>query len=280
MFAPPRFDEDPAEEPVEAAPASTVGEHVPEAAPAAAEPTDAAEDTGRADSFLSLVDVRRLWPDIVDATKVRRRVTWIHLTQNAQVIAVDATTLTLGFTNAGARESFLAGGSDEILRQAAIDVVGAEWRIDAIIDPSAQPDAGRPVVLQSSTGTVAHARSAAPAEETSAPPARAHEGTPASAAPDSPPSWAAPQADQPDASQPAQVQTAPPSGSAGPSAAREALSRSREPAADPGTPVDHRALADEAADPDDPAADTQGLDSTALLQQALGAKVVEEIKHT
>jgi DNA polymerase-3 subunit gamma/tau len=39
-------------------------------------------------------------------------------------------------------------------------------------------------------------------------------------------------------------------------------------------------LADEAADPDDPAADTQGLDSTALLQQALGAKVVEEIKHS
>ncbi len=39
---------------------------------------------------LSLVDVRRLWPDIVDATKQRRRVTWIHLTQNAQVVAVDA----------------------------------------------------------------------------------------------------------------------------------------------------------------------------------------------
>ena len=38
-----------------------------------------------AGSSLSLVDVRRLWPDIVDATKARRRVTWIHLTQNAQV---------------------------------------------------------------------------------------------------------------------------------------------------------------------------------------------------
>src|SRR5213078_1916204 len=50
---------------------------------------------------LSLVDVRRLWPDIVEAVKTRRRLTWIHLTQHAQVVAVDGTTLTLGFSNAG-----------------------------------------------------------------------------------------------------------------------------------------------------------------------------------
>ena len=36
---------------------------------------------------LTLVDVRRLWPDIVEATKLRRRVTWMHLTQNCQVVA-------------------------------------------------------------------------------------------------------------------------------------------------------------------------------------------------
>src|SRR4051812_6817505 len=34
---------------------------------------------------LSLVDVRRLWPDIVEAVRARRRLTWIHLTQHAQV---------------------------------------------------------------------------------------------------------------------------------------------------------------------------------------------------
>ena len=93
---------------------------------------------------LSLVDVRRLWPDIVDATKQRRRVTWIHLTQNAQVVGVDATTLTLGFANAGARDSFDAGGSVEIVRQAAIDVVGADWKIETIVDPGADAEASRP----------------------------------------------------------------------------------------------------------------------------------------
>ena len=286
MFAPPRFDDDEHEDAAPMPPAATDSrpEQPSQQPPPAESMTPPALEadgagalpdpgttaaTGTAGSNLSLVDVRRLWPDIVDATKVRRRVTWIHLTQNAQVIAVDAQTLTLGFTNAGARESFLAGGSDEILRQAAIDVVGAEWQIDAIIDPSAQPDAGRPVVVQSSTAGA------------SAPSGRAHEGLPTTAAPDSPPAWAAGPPPEP---APDPVPSAEPpaatGGSAGLSAARAALSRSREPASDSGTPLDHRALADEAADPDDPAVDTQGLDSTALLQQALGAKVVEEIKHT
>jgi DNA polymerase-3 subunit gamma/tau len=279
MFAPPRYDDDEPHAPVDE-PAPPVAQPAPAAAsdspapvqpaPAAATPQPAETAAG---SNLSLVDVRRLWPDIVDATKARRRVTWIHLTQNAQVIAVDAKTLTLGFTNAGAKESFLAGGSDEILRQAAIDVVGAEWRIDAIIDPSAQPDAGRPVVRQSATAPVEPA--AAPAESPMAPPAWASDDAPPTA-PDSPPAWAS---DEP-GNQPSERAADEPSGSTGLNAAREALERSRDAGPESGTTVDHRALADEAADPDDPAADTQGLDSTALLQQALGAKVVEEIKHS
>jgi len=281
MFAPPRFDDDePAQAPVDE-PAPPVEQQPPAAAPstpppapvpspAAAAPQPAETAAG---SNLSLVDVRRLWPDIVDATKARRRVTWIHLTQNAQVIAVDSKTLTLGFTNAGAKESFLAGGSDEILRQAAIDVVGAEWRIDAIIDPSAQPDAGRPVVRQSATAPVEPAAPAA--EAPTAPPAWASDAAP-STPPDSPPAWASDQASDQAGDQAGDE----PTGSTGLTAAREALERSRDTGTDSGTTVDHRALADEAADPDDPAADSQGLDSTALLQQALGAKVVEEIKHS
>src|SRR3546814_19151037 len=73
---------------------------------------------------------------------MKRRVTWIHLTQNAQVVAVDAKTLTLGFQNAAARESFANGGSAEIVRQAAIDVVGTDWKVDDIVDPGAAPGSG------------------------------------------------------------------------------------------------------------------------------------------
>ncbi len=68
-----------------------------------------------------------------------RRFTWVLLSQNAQVIGVDDKVLTVGFKNAGARDSFLTGGSEEILRQAAIDMIGADWLVEATVDPSAQP---------------------------------------------------------------------------------------------------------------------------------------------
>lgn len=85
------------------------------------------------------MDVRRLWPDIVEATKLRRRIAWIHLSQNCQVVGVEGDVLTLGFSNAGARDSFVSSGCGEVVRQAGIDVVGADWRIETIVDPGATP---------------------------------------------------------------------------------------------------------------------------------------------
>jgi DNA polymerase-3 subunit gamma/tau len=134
---------EPVTEPETTAP--VVAPATPEPEPAAAEPAPAVEGAATpepeprpaATAALSLVDVRRLWPDIVEATKLRRRVAWMHLTQNSQVVGVDGDTLTLGFVNAGARESFVNGGCDEILRQAAIDVAGVDWRVETIVDPGA-----------------------------------------------------------------------------------------------------------------------------------------------
>jgi DNA polymerase III subunit gamma/tau len=145
--APPVSRPDPtpvaAEVPTEKQPApaepSPTPSPTPEPAPAAASPSPGASESG-----LTLVEVRRLWPDIVEATKLRRRVAWMHLTQNSQVIGVEGNTLVLGFNNAGARDSFVNGGCDEILRQAAIDVVGADWKIDAIVDPGARPTPASP----------------------------------------------------------------------------------------------------------------------------------------
>ncbi len=91
---------------------------------------------------VGLADVRRLWPQVLDAVKAKRRFAWIMLSQNSQVIAVDDQTLTLGMLNAGARESFARSGSDEILRQAMIDTIGLNRRIEAVVDPSADPGAG------------------------------------------------------------------------------------------------------------------------------------------
>ncbi len=68
---------------------------------------------------------------------MRRRVAWMHLTQNSQVVAVEGQVLTLGFSNVGARDSFVNGGCDEVLRQAAIDVAGVDWKVESIVDPGA-----------------------------------------------------------------------------------------------------------------------------------------------
>ncbi|MGW2190583.1 DNA polymerase III subunit gamma and tau, partial [Streptomyces sp. NPDC001719] len=62
--------------------------------------------------------VRQMWPQILEAVKNRRRFTWIVLSQNADVVGFDGTTLQVGFANAGARDSFANSGSEEVLRQA------------------------------------------------------------------------------------------------------------------------------------------------------------------
>ncbi len=110
------------------------------AEPVGAEPVESKPASPAASSAgLTLVDVRRLWPDLLEAVKLKRRFTWILLSQHAQVADVDDKTLTIALVNAGARNSFTSGGSEEILRQAAIDVIGHDWRVESIVDPSAQP---------------------------------------------------------------------------------------------------------------------------------------------
>ena len=88
---------------------------------------------------IAIADVRRLWPDILDKVKVLRRFTWVMLSQNAQVTSLDGDTLTISLVNVGARDSFLKSGSDVVVQQAVHQVLGTTWKIETIVDPSAQP---------------------------------------------------------------------------------------------------------------------------------------------
>jgi DNA polymerase III subunit gamma/tau len=219
----------------------------PEAAPRAPEPETAQAEpepsrSAPAASSLSLVDVRRLWPDLLDAVKLKRRYTWILLSQHAQVAAVDDKTLTIALVNAGARNSFSSGGSEEVLRQAAIDVIGHDWRIEAIVDPSAQPGTDPGVTVT---------RPAVPQEQATAPPPRAAQAPEQPAKPSVDPTAIA--------------------------SARTAIQDTR-PAGDP---RDRRGaeVSDEHADRDDPDADDHTLGGAELLERELGARIIEEIKH-
>jgi DNA polymerase-3 subunit gamma/tau len=110
--------------------------HVPPAASETPEPA-AATSTSDAAGGMTLLDVRRLWPDILEEVKNTRRFTWVMLSQNAQVTNVHDNVLTVGLTNAGARDSFNRSGSGQVLEQVLRKVLGVEWRVEAVIDPSA-----------------------------------------------------------------------------------------------------------------------------------------------
>nr|MBA2443742.1 DNA polymerase III subunit gamma/tau [Nocardioidaceae bacterium] len=99
---------------------------------------------GTAGAKLGLVDVRQLWPGVLDRVMFLRRYAWVLLSQNAHVKAVEDRLLTIGFVNAGARDAFMRSGADEILRQALIDELGVDWRVEAIIDVGGDPGASRP----------------------------------------------------------------------------------------------------------------------------------------
>jgi DNA polymerase-3 subunit gamma/tau len=83
-----------------------------------------------------IAGLRRLWPDVIENVKKRRRLTWSLLSASAQIVAVDEKLITIGIVNAGARDSFVRSESDEILRQAFIEIVGIDRKIEVVVDAS------------------------------------------------------------------------------------------------------------------------------------------------
>ena len=110
-------------------------------APQAPEPPAPEPDSAPPAGSLGVADVRRLWPGVLDRVKEIRRLPWVVLSQNAQLLALDDNTLTIGLVNAGARDSFVSTGSLDVLRQALQDVLGVAWEVDAIVDPTSAPAA-------------------------------------------------------------------------------------------------------------------------------------------
>ncbi len=105
------------------------------------QPQEQPQQAAPAAGGMGVADVRRLWPEVLEVIKGLRRFTWIMLSQNAQVQALDGQTLTIALVNAGARDSFVASGSAEYVQQALQQVIGVQWRIEAIVDPSVDPRA-------------------------------------------------------------------------------------------------------------------------------------------
>ncbi len=102
-------------------------------------PKDQQVRPGADPAAFSTADMRRFWPQILDEVKARRRFAWMLLSQNTKVLDVHDGRLVLGFANQGARDNFLSGGIDQLLRQAMVSVIAASLRVEAVLDGADAP---------------------------------------------------------------------------------------------------------------------------------------------
>jgi len=107
----------------------------PKALPKSSDPIKTAEPVAN-NSTIDVTGLRRIWPDVIEEVKKKRRLTWSLLSASAQIVSMDENSITIGIVNPGARDSFLRSESDVILRQAFVDVVGVDKKIEVIVDSS------------------------------------------------------------------------------------------------------------------------------------------------
>ena len=90
----------------------------------------------KAPSSADIASLRRMWPDVIDSVKRRRRLTWSLLSASAQILSVDEKQITIGIVNAGARDSFIRSESEQILIDAFDEVTGIRRKIEVVVDLS------------------------------------------------------------------------------------------------------------------------------------------------
>ena len=83
-----------------------------------------------------IATLRRLWPQVIENVKGKRRLTWSLLATSAQILSVDDESISIGIVNAGARDSFVRSESDVILSDAFEEVAGVRKKIVASVDTS------------------------------------------------------------------------------------------------------------------------------------------------
>ena len=92
--------------------------------------------------------LRRAWPDVLARIYTLKRTTWTFLSDHAQIQEYDGHKLTLAIGTTGLTNTFRAGIHSEIVRQALIDVLGVDARVEGVTGQvpggSGGPGAGGP----------------------------------------------------------------------------------------------------------------------------------------
>jgi DNA polymerase-3 subunit gamma/tau len=110
------------------------------AEPVKTEPKKAEIKSEKPSGNADIAALRRMWPDVVENVKRRRRLTWSLLSASAQIMSVDDKHIIIGIVNAGARDSFIRSESEKILVDAFVEVTGVRRKIEVIVDSSISPN--------------------------------------------------------------------------------------------------------------------------------------------
>ncbi len=88
--------------------------------------------------------VRRSWPDVLAKIFEMRRSTWTFVSQNAQVSDYDGERVLLSISTVGLAETFRRGAHADYVRQALIDVLGVDARVEGVPVDATAPSARLP----------------------------------------------------------------------------------------------------------------------------------------
>jgi DNA polymerase-3 subunit gamma/tau len=240
--------------------------------------------------------IRRAWPDVLAKLFSMKRTSWTFVSEHAQVIDYDGSRLTLGIATVGLANTFRRGQHAELVRQALIDVLGVDARVEGVptpdpnlsaasgephptAQPAIRPASEPPTSDRATTGTGSAAdggrHESAPRDERSrhtSPAPEAGDGGWASAtsAPSGGPSWAS----GPDAP-PAAV---PPSSAAAETGTASRLQRARAAVAaeEPERTPEQHLADDSAASADDEDIEALGEVGRPVIERLLGGRVIDE----
>ena len=122
-------------------PVGAAGPAGPAASPAAQAPPSSPPPP-RGPGGLDTDALRRSWPDVLEWLSRHKRVTWTFVSQNAQVADYDGSRVLLTLSTRGLADAFRSRAHAEYVRQALIDVLGVDARVEGV--PADAPPAGDP----------------------------------------------------------------------------------------------------------------------------------------
>jgi len=211
-----------------------------------------------------------------------KRVTWTFVAQNAQVLDYDGQRVLLGISTVGLVETFRRGAHADYVRQALIDVLGVDARIDGQASDAVKPSQGEPVEpaparADGSAGGPPQPESRPAPVPTPAAPADDAPRSPASGPPPSAPAPAStPRSPVPPTREPASWSDAPPPVESAPSWASPFERAKAVVAEEVEQPAVEHVVDDTAISDDDESIDDLADVGVPVVERILGGTVISE----